>query len=139
MQSSGRDCRALASSITASVTDEISVGDTSVPFISFKCDWISRAVIPPGVKRQNLVVKARPAGLVFGNQLRLEGAVAVTGNFYRQFAELPFERLPALPVARIAGRVLYRLILLPGRMLTLRQCSKNAFSCVAGRTLTPQR
>ena len=28
------------------------------------------------VKRQNLVVEARPAGLVLGNQLRLEAAVA---------------------------------------------------------------
>ena len=54
---------------------------------------------------------------MLGNELGLEGAEAVTGNFYRQFAELPFERLPALPVARIAGRILYRLILAVAEMV----------------------
>jgi hypothetical protein len=37
---------ALASSITASVTVEISVGETSAPYISSKCAWIARTVIP---------------------------------------------------------------------------------------------
>jgi putative transposase len=43
---SGRDCQALTSSITASVTEEIKVGDTSVPYISSRWACISRTVIP---------------------------------------------------------------------------------------------
>ncbi|KXB32585.1 hypothetical protein AT959_02580 [Dechloromonas denitrificans] len=64
-----------------------------------------------GVERQNLVVKAAPAGLVLRNQLRLERAVAITGNLNGQFAELTLQGLPALAVAGVAGRILHRLIL----------------------------
>jgi hypothetical protein len=34
-----------------------------------------------GLERQNLVVKARPAGLVFREQLRLEGSMTVAGYY----------------------------------------------------------
>jgi len=44
--SSGLDCHALTSSTTASVTEEISVGETSVPYISSRWLWISRTVMP---------------------------------------------------------------------------------------------
>ena len=64
-----------------------------------------------GVERQNLVVKAAPAGLVLRDQLWLEGAMAVTRNFDGQFAELALQGLLALAVAGIAGRILHRLIL----------------------------
>jgi hypothetical protein len=49
----------------------------------------------PGVERQDFVVKARPAGLVLRNQLRLEGAVAVAGYLYRQFAKVALPRASA--------------------------------------------
>ena len=39
-------CHAFTSSMTASVTEEIRVGKTSVPYISSKCDEISRTVMP---------------------------------------------------------------------------------------------
>jgi hypothetical protein len=42
----------------------------------------------PRAVRQNLVVETRPAGLVLGNQLRLDSAVPVAEDFNRQFAEL---------------------------------------------------
>ena len=64
-----------------------------------------------GVERQDLVVEARPAGLVLGDELRLECAVSVAGNLDRQFAEVPFQRLPAFAIAGIAGRIGDRFIL----------------------------
>ena len=53
---------------------------------------------PSGVERQNLVVKAAPAGLVLRDQLRLKGAVAVTRDFDRQFAELSLQVFLLLPL-----------------------------------------
>ena len=61
-----------------------------------------------GVQRQDLVVEAGPAGLVLGNQLRLEAALAVAGHLDRQRAELALERLAAAAVAGVAGRVGHR-------------------------------
>src|SRR5690606_12934758 len=63
-----------------------------------------------GVQRQDLVIEARPAGLVLGDDLRLETAVAVTGHFNRHLTELAFERLLALAVAGVAGGIGYRLV-----------------------------
>jgi hypothetical protein len=71
-----------------------------------------------GVERQNLVVKAAPAGLVLRDQLRLERAVAVTRNINRQFAELALQGLLALAIAGIAGGVLYRLILAMAKVVS---------------------
>jgi len=64
-----------------------------------------------GVERQNLVVKARPTGLVLRDDLRLKAAVAVTGNFYRQLAKVALEGFAALAVAGVARRVGNALIL----------------------------
>jgi len=58
-----------------------------------------------GIQRENLLVEARPAGLVFGDDLRLEGAVAIAWNFNRQLAKVALQRLFALAVAGVAGRI----------------------------------
>ena len=55
-----------------------------------------------GVQRQDLLVEAVPAGLVLGDELRLEAAIAVAEDFDRQFAELALEHLAALAVTGIA-------------------------------------
>src|SRR5574340_1621971 len=64
----------------------------------------------PGVEGDDLVIEAGPAGLVLGDQQRLEGAVAVAGNFDGQFAKLALEGLPALAVAGIASGVGHGLV-----------------------------
>ena len=58
-----------------------------------------------GVQRDDLVVKAAPAGLVLGDELRLEAAVAVSGHLDRQFAEIAYEGLLAFAVAGVATGV----------------------------------
>lgn len=65
----------------------------------------------PCVKRQNLVVKAAPAGLVLGDKLRLEHACAVAGNLNGQFVKVAFERFLAAPVASVARFVGDHLVL----------------------------
>ena len=64
-----------------------------------------------GIQRQDILVEAVPAGLVLGDELRLEAAIAVTGYFDRQFAELALERFAALTVAGVACGVVDRLVL----------------------------
>ena len=61
--------------------------------------------------QDRLVVKAAPAGLVLGDELRLECAVPVAGNLDRQFAEVSFQGLVAFAVAGVAGRIGDRLML----------------------------
>lgn len=63
------------------------------------------------VERQDLVVETRPAGLVFGNEPRLEAAVPVPRHFNRQFAKLALQRLLALAVAGITGGIRHRFML----------------------------
>ena len=70
-----------------------------------------------GVERQDLFIEASPAGLVLGDQLRLEGAVPVAGNFNRQMAEVAFERLLALAVAGVASSVGDQFVLAVAEML----------------------
>jgi len=57
------------------------------------------------IQRQDIVVETRPARLVFGDDLRFKTAVPITRNLDRQFAEIALERLLALAVAGISGRV----------------------------------
>jgi hypothetical protein len=61
--SSGRFCHSFTSSITASVTLEIRVGETSMPYISSKWPLVLPRRHAPRVHRDDLVVKTRPAGL----------------------------------------------------------------------------
>lgn len=60
---------------------------------------------PACVQRQYLVVKARPAGLVFGHKLRLKAGEPVARNLDRQFAKFAFEGFFAAAIARIARRI----------------------------------
>ncbi|MNJ66363.1 hypothetical protein D3C77_624340 [compost metagenome] len=46
MVSKGRVCQAVTSSITASVTELMNSGETSVPYCSTRNPWISRTVMP---------------------------------------------------------------------------------------------
>ena len=45
------------------------------------------------------------------DQLRLEGALTVSGYLDRQLAKLALQGLRALAVARVSGQILYRLVL----------------------------
>jgi hypothetical protein len=55
-----------------------------------------------GVQGQNLLVKTSPAGLVLGNDLRLETGMAIAGNFDWQFAKFALECLLAFAVSGVA-------------------------------------
>ena len=58
-----------------------------------------------GVQRDDFVVEARPTGLVLGDELGLEAAMAVAGHLDGQFAEIALEGLLALAVAGVAAGV----------------------------------
>lgn len=64
-----------------------------------------------GIERDNFVVKARPTGLVFANDLRLELTMTITWNLNRQFAKIAFQRFTAFAVAGIAGGITHSLML----------------------------
>ena len=55
------------------------------------------------VERENFVVKASPAGLVFADELWLEGTGTVPGNFNGQFAEVALEGFLTATIAGVAG------------------------------------
>lgn len=59
----------------------------------------------PGVQRDDLVVEARPAGLLLGHHLRLEQRLAVTRNGQRQLAEIALEGFVAVTVTGITASV----------------------------------
>ncbi len=94
---------------TASVTEEIRLGETSVLYISSKWACISRTVIPRAYS-EDFVVEPCPAGLVLGDELRLETTVAVAWHLNGQFAEVALEGLPALAVAGVASGVGHRFV-----------------------------
>jgi hypothetical protein len=58
-----------------------------------------------GVQRDDLVIEPIPAGLVLGNQMGLEAAVAVTGHLNGQLTEIALERLLALAVAGVTAHI----------------------------------
>ncbi|ERI54524.1 hypothetical protein N878_00405 [Pseudomonas sp. EGD-AK9] len=92
---------------TASVTEEIRLGDTSVPYISCKCAWISRGHAA-GIQREGLVVEARPAGLVLLDDLRVKGAMPVTRTSMGRSPNSPLsffllKPLHVLPVRSLTG------------------------------------
>src|ERR1039458_1908446 len=72
--SSGRFCHCLTSSITASVTLEISVGETSILYISSRWPWISRVVMPRAYMEMILsskpVHRVCPLATIFGSRAR---------------------------------------------------------------------
>ena len=55
------------------------------------------------VERDDLVVEAAPAGLVLGNDLRFERALAVTRDVDWQRAKIAFERFSAMAVAGLGA------------------------------------
>ena len=59
-----------------------------------------------------------PAGLVLGDELRLEAAMAVAWHFDGQFAELALEGLLALAVAGVASGVGHRLVAFMAQVLS---------------------
>src|SRR6201999_2172760 len=65
----------------------------------------------PCIERDDLLIKARPAGLVTLHQLRFERALAITRNIEGQLAELALQRLGAVAVTGVAGGVGDRLAL----------------------------
>src|ERR1039457_500511 len=137
--SSGRFCQAFTSSNTASVTLEISAGETSTPYISFRWPSISRVVIPltsneeertpyhairsavrlrlRSIQRDDLVVEPRKAGLVLGDDLRLETPVPVPRRLQIDLAEIAFQFLLAAAVAGVAAVVARRVVLLIAYLL----------------------
>jgi hypothetical protein len=57
-----------------------------------------------GIERQDLFIKACPAGLVLGNDLWLKAAVTIPRDFYEQFTKVAFEGLLALAVTGVVSR-----------------------------------
>src|ERR1039457_1474936 len=137
--SSGRFCQAFTSSNTASVTLEISAGETSTPYISFRWPSISRVVIPltsneeertpyhairsavrlrlRSIQRDDLVVEPRKAGLVLGDDPRLQASVPVARRLRVDLPEIAFQFLLAAAVARVAAVVADRVVLLIAHVL----------------------
>ena len=105
MGSSGRACQAVTSATTASVTVLIRSGETSTPYISREKRLNLAHGEPARIERDDLVVEAGEAALVFADQPRLERAVPVARHRERQRAVIGQHRLPARPIAMI-GRVL---------------------------------
>jgi hypothetical protein len=86
------------------------------------------------IQRQDLVVEAGPAGLMFGNELRFEAAVAVPRNLKGQAAEIALERLGATAVACVAGFVGNRFVLAMSQMLS-KFCLQRTFHNRLGELL----
>ena len=80
----------------------------------------------PGVKRQNLVVKTPPAGLMLRDELGLKGPMPVPGNLDGQLAQFPLER-------QVGGQaVLGRQNILPTPWLT----ERHGYDPTSGRKET---
>lgn len=81
----------------------------------------------PCIQRQYLVVKAAPAGLVLGDDLRLECSSSVAGNFNGQFTEVTLEGFLAAPVAGVTGLGGHQFILAMTQMVSQLglQCAFN--------------
>lgn len=118
MASSGRTCHALTSSATASVTEEIRLGDRgegAVHLFEVALDLAHRHAA--GVQGDDLVIESSPVCLVLGNQLGLEGALTVAGSFDGLLAEFPFESLSAFAVTGVAAGIGYCLMAFVAQML----------------------
>lgn len=64
--------------------------------------WISRTIHAVGIYREYLVIKAYPAGLIFGNDWWLATACTVTRGLYGQFTEFAFPGLAAFAIFGIS-------------------------------------
>src|ERR1022692_2742231 len=116
MGSSARFCHVRTSSLTASVTWEISPALTSaVDFLQVPLDFARGHAAR--VQRHDLVVEAREPRLMFGQDLRLERADAVSRHFDLQFSKVPLYRLATGPVARIPAIVAHGIVLLVPQMM----------------------
>jgi len=62
-------------------------------------------------------VKARPARLPLGHDLRFEGGLAVAGRLQLQLAEVAVQVFAAFSVARVAPMVAGRVVLLVAQMI----------------------
>src|SRR5664279_2041904 len=70
-----------------------------------------------GVHRQNLVVEAREAPLMAGNDLRLESAITVPRHLDLRFPEVTLQLLAAGAVTRVATQMAGSLMLLVAQMV----------------------
>lgn len=61
----------------------------------------------PRIKRENLIIKTLPVGLVLFHQLRPKAAIPVTGNGHGHFAGFSFEGFSACLIAGIPRGVAY--------------------------------
>src|SRR5947209_2138344 len=72
---------------------------------------------PACVQREDFFIEARPARLMFADNLRLERAVAVPRRLQFDLAEISLQLLLALPIARVAAVMTRRIVLLIAEML----------------------
>ena len=89
--------------------------DTSVSYISLKVSVISRVVIPPAYRDEDLAIQIIAATLVLFHQLRLEVSVPVSGNLKWNFGCVCFQSLwrvavPGVPVLSPAIRFLSQML-----------------------------
>jgi len=70
-----------------------------------------------GIQRKDLVSKTHPAGLMFGNDLRLETAFTITGNLDGQFTEFTFQGLATFTIPGITSGIGHCFVLIVTQML----------------------
>src|SRR5215470_6042115 len=85
---------------------------------------------PARIQREDFVVEAFKAGLPFGNDLRLEGGIAVARNLKGQGAEVAFESLLGVTIARIATARAFGVVLFVAEVMSefsLESAFENSF------------
>src|ERR1017187_5052255 len=100
--SSGRFCQARTSSSTASVTLEMRVGLTSTPYISSRCPWMSRVVMPRAYIDRILpskpAMRVWPFGMIWGSNVASRSRGVMTSispnSPFKVFLLFPLRRLP---------------------------------------------
>jgi hypothetical protein len=71
-----------------------------------------------GVQRDDLVIKASPAGLMLGYELWLKATFTVTRNIDGSFAKLALEGLLAFTIARVATGIANHCVFIMAKMVS---------------------
>lgn len=84
--------RELVTHCVGNRRDQAERGLRGVHFLQLRLNFSDTQTA--SVERDDFVIEAYPAGLMLGNQLRLEGRLPVASDFERQFAEVALQGLP---------------------------------------------
>lgn len=108
-------CQAFTSSRTAPVTFKIRSGETSMSYYYFRCDCISRAVVPRAQSDRTFSSKPRHPDQALADELGLEVPVAASRNIDLVFAV--DHLLGRGAIARVTGVPAFRRALLVAQLL----------------------